>query len=702
MGTFRSHPFTGCLLGILISSILASPGRAHGGAYLPPPPPPRPRPGDTPGHPQRPGENAPAPSPTAPGSQPATATGAPAATPSAPTTPPPTSPRSLPSFAGPDTTTGLPDLFAWTWWWEFNKEPFLNLRARQIEALPETGSDDYFLGRSERNALTANRYRPTAVQVRERVLPALIRALGSSKSPDVTTACLIALARIGKHLPASERPALSDVIGAHLSDGNQEVAETAVLALGILGSESGALVLSDLLLDNQASRRALLSTKISWRTRTFSAYALGLVGAETSMEDVRRFVVHKLSLALASDTTPTPDLPVACVLAMGRVPLPWSGDPFEPHPRRLPPLTSREAQIQHLIAIQVDPRRHRWVRAHAASALAGLADPADPSASQTVRDAVAAILVSTLGKPKEEAEVRQSCALALGLLGDDDRDPVDRSIREALLAVLDPPLIRSFASISLGRVIGRAGLGEAADLFPVKKELLRILSRRDGDPAHAAALALALYQRGRRVKGAELDTEIRDALHSKLRESRSPLDCGAFSIALGLCAETSARDALLEKLRNTAEDSSRGFAALGLALIGASDAAEEIRSIVAESTYRPVLLRESAIALSMLGDRDGIALLCDRLAGTSSLFAQASLAQAVGRIGDSSAVDPLILLLEDASRPEPARAFAAAALGLVSDLDPLPWNTPYSLDVNYAALPPTLYDAQGFGLLNLL
>ncbi len=684
-------------LGLLLLCALEVPSEAHGGVF---PPPPRYRgPGDTPS----------GPSGGDPGALP------PGAAPSSPETPVPPgtilTPTPLAStgassgFAGSAAasfSSTLPDLLAWTWWWEFNKEAFLNLRARLLSALPETGSDDFFLGR-DRAAPDTVRQPPTPAQIRDLVLPALLKALEEKKSNDVSAACLIAVARIGEDRPSAERTELAEIIRPFLAHSNQVVAETAAVALGILGSEGAALLLADLALDTTAGRRAVGTSEVGWRARTFAAYALGLIGAQTSMEDVRRFVAHKLARVLETETTSTGDLGIACILALGRVPLEWSGEPLDPDRRRLPPIaSSREAEVLHLLRILEAPRRHRLVRAHAPTALAWLLSAPGASAAAGIHQQVVAELVRALGRRSEPIELRQSCALALGLLGDDDRDPSDQSIRAALREEIDDPLLRPFALLSLARVCGRQGPGEPADIAPWRKELLAILARGDDARSHWAALGLALFVRSRRELGSRDDLEILDVLLQKLHESRSAIDSGAFSIACGLVGDPDARDALLRQLRRTDEEQGRGYAMLGLALVQAREVVEEIRVLVAEARHRPLLLREGAIALGILGDRKVVELLGTELIEAQSLATQASLAQALGRIGDASAIGPLIEVLQEERHSEGARAFAAAALGIVSDGDLLPWNTIFSLDVNYAAAPPTLYDQNGFGILNLL
>ena len=89
---------------------------------------------------------------------------------------------------------------------------------------------------------------------------------------------------------------------------------------------------------------------------------------------------------------------------------------------------------------------------------------------------------------------------------------------------------------------------------------------------------------------------------------------------------------------------------------------------------------------------DGVRLVdvVDMLAEADSQASQGSIASALGFIGDVRSVEPLIEMLGDRDLTATARAFAAAALGNVCDPEPLPWSTPFALDVNYRALTSTL------------
>ena len=49
-----------------------------------------------------------------------------------------------------------------------------------------------------------------------------------------------------------------------------------------------------------------------------------------------------------------------------------------------------------------------------------------------------------------------------------------------------------------------------------------------------------------------------------------------------------------------------------------------------------------------------------------------------------------------------ARGFAAVALGIVADKEPLPWNSKISTNINYRANTTTLTSQEATGILNIL
>jgi HEAT repeat protein len=159
---------------------------------------------------------------------------------------------------------------------------------------------------------------------------------------------------------------------------------------------------------------------------------------------------------------------------------------------------------------------------------------------------------------------------------------------------------------------------------------------------------------------------------------------------------------LLEGLRETSEDQGQGYIALALGMIGDEQAVAPLKELVRASKYKPEIMEQASIALALLGDKSTAPELAEMLAKAQGQAAQASIATALGRIGDVRTIEPLLKLIDRKDLTASARAFAAAALGQVTDTDPMPWYTPIALDLNYVATTGTLLAGDGTGLLEIL
>ena len=146
-----------------------------------------------------------------------------------PSTPTPTAPVSQ---QGGDTG---PDLSIWDFWWGF-KEPYLNLRNKVRSIGVQSGSDEEFLGLGEQKK-TADSLRPGEELIRATVVPALKKALETEEQNDIVTGCLIALAKIGDVKNEDGTSEFVDIIQSFLAAEEQEISETAALALGILADD---------------------------------------------------------------------------------------------------------------------------------------------------------------------------------------------------------------------------------------------------------------------------------------------------------------------------------------------------------------------------------------------------------------------------------------------------------------------------------
>ena len=294
--------------------------------------------------------------------------------PTVPGAPPPGAGAGAPAQAprtGAAEATG-PDLTVWSFWWEFNKEPYLNLKSHIHQGGPTTGSDDFFLGGSDKSR-AKDTLKPSEEQIRQKVVPALRRSLEKETNNDIVTGCLIALAKIGDATTESGKSEFEPLIAKFLADKNQEISETAAVALGILANPNSIDAPQNLLQDTPEGRKLVDQAEVNYRTRAFAAYGLGLIGARTGSEEHRKKIVGILRRTIETDNTKSRDLKVSCVIALGLVPLETidSGAKAEKG-AVVPPEESRLAQLDYLLAFIANEEENYLVRAHCPSALAKL------------------------------------------------------------------------------------------------------------------------------------------------------------------------------------------------------------------------------------------------------------------------------------------------------------------------------------------
>jgi HEAT repeat protein len=600
-----------------------------------------------------------------------------------------------------------PDLTIWQFWWGFNREPYLRLRDR----FQRQGSEERsFTCGNERREFHAC----TTTVAREWIAPALLRALRDNSAQDIVTGSLIALAKVD-HAP-EQRVRVAEEIQRWLSSEEQEIQESAAIALGILDDERSIPLLTALLLGDR-SRLGTFGVRaaapVSERTRTFAAFALGLIGSRASPA-ARHDIVAALAYAYHSipSTLATRDIPVACLTSIGLTPLSVAADADLDagfgQPERI---SDRADQLRWLFELFHSRETPQLDRAQIPAACARLSS-GQPGAA-LLRRQVAQRLVAELDRsPTPDWIVHQSCALALGQLGDCDADPVDVEIRRALSALVrqrEDPQSKYFAMIALGQVAGLPGQGAGDPLLGLDGEdnprtlLLHELRRGRGQESEWAALAVALLERSLEDTGQPSSLESKAALCRALAESKAPAEMGARALAAALARAVDAQDVLRDRLARITEPEARGFTAIALGLLRDRPAAPSIVELVRRSKYQPELLKAAATGMALLNDGEIVPELVSMLSSATGLSSQAAISAALGAIGDVRAVEPLIGMLEDSSKTARARAFAAVALGMVADKDELPWNSRISIGANYRATTPTLTDPEyGTGVLDLL
>jgi hypothetical protein len=222
---------------------------------------------------------------------------------------------------GPSTgpSAGANDLTTWEYWWGFNKDAYLNLKSA-IHAGIRTDAEDYFLTPNAQHRGNAP-WRPSQEAIRGKVVPALKAALEKERANDIVTGAMIALAKIGDERNESGESEFESILSKFLADPNQEIHETAALAIGILGNDSGAKILASLLEDDPKGRALVGHKDVDYRTRAFAAYGLGLIGSGTASKTVRQEIATVLAQTMAGADTAQRDVKVAALTALGLVPI---------------------------------------------------------------------------------------------------------------------------------------------------------------------------------------------------------------------------------------------------------------------------------------------------------------------------------------------------------------------------------------------
>jgi HEAT repeat protein len=671
---------TRALLGIAASTLLVvTPAIfAHGGTYR--------GPGDTvPANPGGGGGKTPGPSgPTTPGPSGPTTPG-----PSGPTTPGPQGPVTGPTTGGggggpsrgPVTGPGMDigdDLSKWQFWWEFNKDPFIKLKRAIFSTAITTGSDEFFVGKNKKSD-AEDMLRPSQKEIATKVVPKLIQALETLNQRDITSSCLVALAKIGM-----EEDKILPLMKAKLPESDQEVSETAALAMGILASPKAVNDLIALLADGPAGRELCRrGNGVPFRTRSFAAYGLGLIAYANADIDLKEKIFDALKSIVEADRVSIRDLRIAAVNGMRLL--------------RINPADGEKAEkllnktLDTLMAFyNAKKPNEEQSQAHVPVAIAKLLGK-----ELDTKDVYKKRWVADLNEGKKSDWIRQSCALALGVMAKTDDEEYSKALQTYFSKGRDFQA-KYFSLISLGLIGGEKNRTFLLQMVEDGKKL---------DKAWAAlSLGVMNYHLREADKNAEIDTAAGALICKQLGENKNPEVLGGLAIALGLLKYSKGADDVLGVLRkNVKEDELAGYCCLALGLMEHRDAKAEIKTIVEESLRRPERLKQAAIGLGLLGDQNAAEVLIKFLRENTSLAAVSAVAGALGFIGYQRSLDPLTEMLFNKELTDIARAFAAVALGIVADKEEFPWNSKIAANLNYRANTETLTDKNsGTGILDIL
>ena len=586
---------------------------------------------------------------------------------------------------GPPGTTGRggmalePDLTEWTFWWEFNKDAYLRLEDAVFDGA-ETGSLGFYLGRKERGR---DSLAPTDEQIHGKILPALKRALDTTQQRDITSSCMLAMAKVG----ADHRDfRLVDVFAPRLRSHDQEIRETAALAIGLaaIPGERELDLLEGLARDDQRGRDAC-GRDVDYRTRAFATYGLALVAHAHADPALKARAFAVMRDALRDRRASGRDLCVAAIHGMGVLDLGGSTE-------------AERALLDEALDCLADfydqplGAGSQLIQAHCPTSIARLVGR-DHARSADFRARFEAEL---RGGRDERAghDLARSCALALGLLavpGDDASQVLLETWRHHKDAQT-----RHFAAIALGQIGGAAN----------RTALLKEFDRGHNHEQAWLALALGVLEFAERERDPDHrpNRAVASTLASALATAKDPSLVGALAIGLGLADVDETADRMRHAMvANVHKQDMAGHLCIGLALMDDRHSIEAIHGVARDATRREQLLVQASVALGKLGDKEIADTLQARLleGGDRNLATLAALAAALGLIGDARSIEPLRDVLLDDELNALARAFAAVALGGIADREVLPWNAKLRRDMNYRAAVETLTD-QATGILDLL
>lgn len=591
------------------------------------------------------------------------------------------------------------DLTRWEFWWEFNKDPYIRLKDSIHSTQVVSGGAEFFLG-ATRRVDSRDSLAPSEEDKLNVILPALKKAIDSTDQRDINSSCMVAMAKIGRDHPEFK---LVDVFAPRLSKNDQEIRETAALAMGIAarGDADSLDLLVGLATDAEAGRKASSQPEVNDRTRSFACYGLGLQAYATTDLEIKRKCFEALKSLVEDSKESNRNIKVAAINGIGLL----NVSPEDDAGKALIGDALKTLEGYYMQKLGVG---EQLIQAHVPPAISKLLGTDYPDdALVTGFKKLFADDLRERGKVKRaKDEIFMSCALALGQLCspvEDEKKDADAEYAKLLYDTWKnhkDAQTRYFSMLALGQIGGNFCRNLLLKEFPKAGKSLE-------KPWVAIAMGVYAFEKYEQDKAAgrsvELESEFGRALESALDEVKDPNAVSAFAVALGLCQYTNAADAMRRSLSNNMSKTDlAGYLCIGLALMNDQRSKEDIKRVVGDSVRKPDLLKQAAIALGKLGDKtvadDLQALLVD---GDETLAKLSAVASALGFIGDRRTIDQLKRMLQNDQLPPLSRAFAAVALGGVGDKEPLPWNSKIGTNANYRASVETLTDGQA-GILDIL
>ncbi|MHC4943371.1 MAG: HEAT repeat domain-containing protein [Planctomycetota bacterium] len=539
-------------------------------------------------------------------------------------------------------TAGGEGFEQWQFWWESNKDRYLNLKDRLSQTGNVSGSSGFLTGRGRKEAAASSK-RPTPEIINQEIVPALKRAM-KEDHPDILDSTVLALARITR--PEYASLVLDDIMKL-VGSKHQTAMEAASLSLGVLGAADPAADIYELMIDSARGQQLVGKHEVPAMVRGFAALSYGLInppgGADRLMTIIKR----------APDKDK--DLKGCAITALGL----------------MKENEAREKIVNYLIKLMDDSKMDPLIQASVPTALGKIGDSVALSR-----------LVKGFKDDKVDDRVRMSCTLALGILASiEDKEVID--LLKAYIGKGKDAQTRHFCYIAMAQIAARDE--EPEKNMETHQEISKFFLRDivKGKQTHKpwAGLAAALHAQKIEI----FQADVIDKVTEVFKKDKNPSYRSAMAVALGLLSAKRSADILFDELERSKDKAFKGYLCVSLGLMNHKAAAERIRKIAATEVTNFRLRLQAATALGLMGDVDAVDVLIKALKEGQTVTVTSSAAQALGLIGDISAIAPLRKILEDRKANDLARAFAAVALGIIGEKTDLPWYTIITANYNYRA-----------------
>jgi HEAT repeat protein len=539
----------------------------------------------------------------------------------------------------------------WLFWWAYNKDEILNLKARikADEQSIASGTGPFFMGKAKGGSGGGT---TTETEIRNLIVPALEKVVANKEiHPDIRGGALIALARAE---PTKKYLSQFFEVARAKSGEDKVVQESAIIALGILQQQDEEI--RDFLIGLVEDRNYPM------RGRCFAMLSLGL------LEDKSPETFKALEGRLDGSEVHL-DIPVCALLSIGLI-----GDENKV-PQLVEWLESGRIGREKLSDLE-----RAWV-------VAALGKIGHPDALKPISKVL-----------REKGRyAKRSAAIAVGQIVPQLTDSDEQLKYCRVLAGFHKNegdlTARNFAVMSLGRIGGEESASEKVREAVSKFLKVTFKDANKTTERPFAALAMGLVGFGEK-KPQALREDFANVIRPHLEARKGDkIALGALAMSLGMLADQGSVDLLTSILKDRGTDKKlRGASAMALGLIGQKSASDAILTALKEREDRDLRV-DTAVAAGLLGNKEAVTELVkvvnDRKA---SQFVLGSVALALGQIGDKKAIGPMVMVLEpektNGSYPDLTRALVAVALGQLADRRDHRVLSNLSKDINYRASVP--------------